>query len=99
MAHSTWVITCDPSVTFRFQTEYQEARSEVLPFESLVYRYVLQPVPQVLTSYDQRLYLKKLRETLFPGWHQVPIDFEDVTREFFSALKDKKISAYDFTKA
>ena len=94
----SWIIACDPCVTFRFQTEYPEARSIVFPFESLVYRFISQPVPQFLTPYDQRLYLRKLGKTLFPNWH-MPFEFEDVTRELFSSLKDKKISAPAFTKA
>ena len=93
-----WIVTCDPLVTFRFQTEYQDAGSHILPFEQLVYRTIPQPLQQLLTPYDQRLYLKKLRETLFPAWF-VPQEFEEVTRDLFSSLKDKRISSQDFTKA
>ncbi|MBI3019384.1 MAG: PD-(D/E)XK nuclease family protein [Deltaproteobacteria bacterium] len=105
MAQS-WIVTSDPHVTFRFQTEYQEARSVIFPFEQLVYRTSflasflgLSPSAQrLLTPYDQRLYLKKLRETLFPNW-QAPLEFEGAAKELFRSLKDKRISPPDFMKA
>ncbi|MBI3016449.1 MAG: hypothetical protein HYY62_00380, partial [Deltaproteobacteria bacterium] len=102
-----WIVTCDPLVTFRFQAELQasyhptrgqDARSAILPFEQLVYRSLSPSVQRVLTPYDQRFYLKKMREALFPDW-QVPAEFEDVTKELFRSLKDKRIAAQDFTKA
>ncbi len=94
----SWIVTCDPSVTFRFQTEYYDARSVILPFEQLVYRTCPQPVEGFLTPYAQRLYLKQLRETLFPAL-SVPAEFEDMARDLFKSLKDKRIIASDFTKA
>src|SRR3989344_8504397 len=92
------IVTCDPHVTFRFQTEYPEAGSALLSFEQWVYRCLSPSGQRLLTPYDQRTTLKKMREALFPDW-QAPAEFEDVAKDLFKSLKDKRIVSPDFTKA
>ncbi len=96
MAQS-WIVTCDPHVTFRFQTEYQDARCAILSFEHLVYRSISSLTQEILTPYDQRLYIQSLRESYFPKW-QAPLEFEACAKELFQTLKNKRISAQAFSK-